>query len=626
VWDAEKGRKLYQLKRAVSGVRVMAFTPDGKRLVLVSGGEVRLYDAATGKGGRALTREDLRAELGLDPYCFPQVSADGRLLAFSGLKGLSVWDLRTGKRLAYRAGVRGPACFSADSKWLACSARRAIHLLKARTLAVVRVCEAHHEMRGTYALTFSPDGKRLALGGEHAISLWDVATGKRIHPPDGHLSVVRSLAFSPDGRRLASGGQDGTAYVWDLTTSRPVHAFRGHYSAAAGLAFAPDGRLLATGDGPASYALGAREAQVRLFDLKTGRLVRQFCGHLTGVHTLHFSPDGKRLATAGWDDRVRLWDVASGRRLGQVRHLPDCRPQGFLAGGKLLLIARPGKDCLLADGASLRVLGESEAARVGRNAALRAALEFPNRASRFNPRDEMNASALSPDGTVVASVWRAASECRIQLQELRSATTFASLAGHTGYVTALAFSPDGRRLASAGHDTTVLLWDVEELWAEHMLAELLAGGGDVGRLAARPGRVIIRLTAQLRRAARAEPLAARLIKDLDDDDFDVREKASAELGKLGVDAALALRRLLERRPSPEARARARRLLARIPEGDLKRVMNPGWVRRAVGVLRRLATPAARRALEELAERDRRTLVGQEARQAVEQLRAGGAKR
>src|SRR5262249_1742558 len=146
-------------------------------------------------------------------YHFPEVSPDGKFLVLSGDRDLHLWDLQTGKRLARRDRVRGPVAFSADGRWLACAAHRAIHLLEMPTLKVVRIFEPPQEPRGSYALTFPPDGRRLALGGEHNITLWDVATGRPLPRPPGHLSAVHALAFSPDGRRLATGGQDGTAYV-----------------------------------------------------------------------------------------------------------------------------------------------------------------------------------------------------------------------------------------------------------------------------------------------------------------------------------------------------------------------------------------------------------------------------
>src|SRR5262249_4125784 len=157
------------------------------------------------------------------PYQFADVSPDGRLLVVSGTEDLRLWDRHTGKLLVRRAALPGPICFSPDGEWLACATFRAIHLLAPRTLKVVRVFAPHHQPHGCFALCCSPDGKWLALGSDHVVTLWDVKTGKTLPRPPGHVSVVCSLAFSPDGRRLASGGQDGVAHVWDLSSSRALH-------------------------------------------------------------------------------------------------------------------------------------------------------------------------------------------------------------------------------------------------------------------------------------------------------------------------------------------------------------------------------------------------------------------
>jgi WD40 repeat protein len=643
LWNAQTGRKLCQIDRTVS-LGWPALTPDGKQLVLPAKAAAHLYDTRTGKLVRALIPEGPRSTSPDPIYGLPEVSPDGRLLVLSSNRDLHFWDLRTGKRLARCPGVRGRVCFTADGRWLACATRRAIHLLEARSLKVVRVFEPHHEMSGSYALAFSPDGKRLALGGAYAITLWDVTTGKRLAHPAGHLSIVYSLAFSSDGKRLASGGQDGTALVWDLATSRALHTFHGHYLSVVGLAFSPDGRRLATGDGQPNYGNDGREALVRLYDLDTGKLVRQFHGHLNGVHALRFSPDGTKLATGGGDDRVRLWDVATGRRLGQVRHLRMSRPVSFLAGGKSLLIYQEDGSCRVVEATSLRSLaafgggqrsfastagclpGEKEAVVV----TFREAVWYDLAKGEATRRRKLsagwsgNAGALSPSATVLA--YAGPGRWEVGLWDLLSGKRFAILKGHTSFITALAFSPDGRRLASASFDTTVLIWDVERLWVEHVLSELMAGRGDVRLLAADPKPVIATLVARLRQSAQSERMARRLIQGLDDDDFAVREKATAALEKLGLGVAFALQRAAEDGASPEVRVRARRLLAKFDAKDLQKVLSPDRARMAVELLVGLGGPASRRALEELAELDRHTLVGQEARRALAGARGKGPKR
>jgi hypothetical protein len=357
---------------------------------------------------------------------------------------------------------------------------------------------------------------------------------------------------------------------------------------------------------------------------------------------VRFSPDGKKLATGGHDARVRVWEAATGRRLGQVRFLPGGRPISFLADGKSLLIQEQSAECFLLDVTSFRSLhrfGRADrsypgAATVCRPHYRQAAVLTNNRIDWYEVPGGKSARslvlsgtpaavrALSPDGTVLAT---ATDRGDITLWDTSGGKPFATLTGHAASVTALAFSPDSRRLASASHDTTVLVWDVERPWAERLLGEVLVGRSDVRTLAAFPERGVEALKRQLLRAARAEGQAERLVKDLDDDSFAVREKAHRRLEKLGADAVHILRRTLTADASAEVRARIRRLLARIDPKETQKALNPARARLAVTLLVKLGTPAARRALEELAREEPDSPAGKQARLALEQMPGGKSK-
>src|SRR5262249_22194916 len=131
--------------------------------------------------------------------------------------------------------------------------------------------------------------------------------------------------------------------------------------------------------------------------------------------------------------------------------------------------------------------------------------------------------ALSPDGTTLAAVADDHRQPTIQLWDVDSGKLLARLRGHTSYVGALAFSPDGRLLASGSWDTTVLLWDVTRARLEHLWAEVASGPDAARRLAADPGKGVAFLKDRLARAAGAEEAVRRLVAKLDDDQFDVRE-------------------------------------------------------------------------------------------------------
>ena len=108
-------------------------------------------------------------------------------------------------------------------------------------------------------MAFSPDGKRLATGGEeNLVKVWDVQTGKELRSLPGHRGNVYTVAFSHDGRWIASGSTDSTVKVWDGRSGELVRTFRGHTAIVTGVAFSPDDRRLIS---------GSRDHTVKLWDL-----------------------------------------------------------------------------------------------------------------------------------------------------------------------------------------------------------------------------------------------------------------------------------------------------------------------------------------------------------------------
>ena len=276
---------------------------------------------------------------------------------------------------------------------------------------------------------FSPDLQLMAgIHGGTGLYFWDVSTGEIIHK-SGACSGTFSpeLAFSPNGRTFARVSNESLACVWNVSADLTVHEHeleehgRNQVNS---IAFSPDGRTLANGVQQNPEGSGF----VRLWDVNTGKTLRRL-EHPSNVIKIAFSPDGRTLASWGGDGIVRLWDVSAGKTVRTLEDVwvvntlvfsPDCRT---LAIGSTAL--------LLWDVAT----GET--------------IRRPNLGGVV---------AFSPCGGMIASGHKI-----IQVWDVWTGEVLRRLEGHTDQVLSVAFSPDGRTLASMGRPDIVLRWNISHI-------------------------------------------------------------------------------------------------------------------------------------------------------------------
>jgi WD40 repeat protein len=477
VWDltaADPTKSPLVLPGHQGGVRSLAFSPDGTRLasgagsgILGTTGVTYVWDlTAADPAKSSLPLPDQNG--GSVKYL--AFSSDGKRLATGG-KLAQVWDLtaadtvKSPVSLPHPYGVSGLA-FSPDGKRLAAGDQDIVHVwdLTAADPAKSPTNLPGH-VDGVRCLAFSPNGTRLATGDGGTARVWDMTSANPAESPlpfPNHRYGVRCLAFNPNGTHLATaeeGGNNeiGVTRVWDLTAADPANSPRvlhGHKGGVGALAFSPDGSRLATG------AKSHQEGDLGvtyLWDLTAvapSRWVLTLLGHDGGVSALAFSPDGTRLATAGtgsgWG--VRLWDLTAVSR----------------AASPTALSRHPGHDVKVVfspDGT--RLASYSNQAPV----VLVWDLRTPGRSPIDLPghTNGVRVLAFSPDGTHLAT--GGASDNVVRVWDLTVADPAKSpldLPGPWSCVWSLAFNPDGKRLAAGGGEPraaddkmrAAYLWDL----------------------------------------------------------------------------------------------------------------------------------------------------------------------
>jgi WD40 repeat protein len=300
LWNVATGQNVRALEFPLNEVTQVAFSPDGKRIVVGGGTEgLCVSDSETGR---------LILSMQYSAY-FLACSADGKWIVAGhpGRETVAVWDAVQGTMARqFSWGENGsPRCVavSRDSRLLAIGFTSALlNGVVVRELASGKdVCTLQSFAGRVISLAISPDGGRIATGNHNgSVTIWDLAT-KRVVSTLWHAGGVTSVAFSPDGDLVAAGGFGGTVQVWNARTNQRLQTLNADASPVRDVAFSPDGRMIAS---------GSEGGTIRLWDPATGALVRTIetpsALQSNVVGSIAFSPDGTLIAAAsGIWQRVR---------------------------------------------------------------------------------------------------------------------------------------------------------------------------------------------------------------------------------------------------------------------------------------------------------------------------------
>jgi DNA-binding SARP family transcriptional activator/WD40 repeat protein len=430
--DAVTRRQIGQPYKAAGPISAVRFSPDGTRVAVIGYGvnreaSIELLDARTHRSTGPLAD-------GFDPHTFVDhvgtivFSPDSRVLAADGLapggpsgdRRYTVrWDARTGRRL----GPPRPVTSGPD-----------------RAPALVGFVAG-----GTRVVTSS------AADGSTVIRDAPTLRPVRRFPGGGSPATV-----SPDGRVAALGAHDGSVRLLDLRTGG-VRAVAGRHSAPViAMRFAPDSRRLVTTGG---------DGRLIVWDVKHAAPVETFEGLAGKLQEFAIAPDGRTAYSAGRDGSVIGWDLAGTRRLGRPFRVGPRTPTGVLAvtaAGSSFAVPNDGGDVDLLDSRTPTRMGHIRVRRVAPSAG------------------QSMVIAITPDGRTLAATTRDGS---VRFADLRTGQPLGTpRLAHVGPGLALAFSDDGRWLATSGADQAVYVWNVRRRTA----VRLFVGTGPATSLSVSP--------------------------------------------------------------------------------------------------------------------------------------------
>jgi WD40 repeat protein len=391
-----------------------------------------------------------------------------------------VWDTNTWRRetvafFGHSAWITSVA-FSPDGRFFVTASADKTAQVR-RTDSRDRVAELAGHGDVVWSASFSPDGQRVVTASsDKTARLWEAGSGRSIAELRGHADIVWSAVFSPDGTRIATASKDQTARLWDARTGQSLLELRGHSDQVLRSVFSPDGRWIVTAGldrtarlwdadtgglvrtlaqpGPVERVQFSTDGRLivttdglsaRVWEAHTGENIALLSGHTGWLADAQFSPDGRQVVTASFDNTARVWDLATRESVAELRgHFDDVTSAAFSPDGEWIL-----------------TMSADSTARVWEVKPAKMLLELRG-------HTDVLRAAISGDGRRIAT---AGTDKTVRVWDADTGNTIAVLSGHPQPVHRVEFNPDGRSVLAASGNA---VW----IWQEGRKVAEFAGRGN----------------------------------------------------------------------------------------------------------------------------------------------------
>ena len=331
LWDIKTSKLLKNFKGHSGGIyssekiNTIAITPDGKYIVLGSEeGKLKLWDIRTGK-----VLKDFKGQA--DFIQSLAITPDGKYVLTGNHDGvIKLWNLKMAKEIKTSKGridIIQSIAITPDEKYVFSKAKRGnnwSNVLKKWNLKLAKEVKNFPKGHNTKA-TISLDGNYVLFRDSYSVlELWDLRKSKKIQmfKDKGHMSDITSLSVSLDGKYAISGSYDKTLKLWNIKTGKNIRTLKGHAQEVNCVAITPDSKYVVSGSKKligGSGSWGDKDnkyiGEIKLWDIKTGKNIRDFKGHTDKISSLAITSNGKYAFSASWDGTLIQWDIKTGKNI-----------------------------------------------------------------------------------------------------------------------------------------------------------------------------------------------------------------------------------------------------------------------------------------------------------------------